>query len=675
MVAECAELEVGLERRDAGAYAVELRFTQPGSEVDVRVGGVTPILVHLAVDELRQMVLDADAYGAALGAALFGPREVAETFARAETTAQQAGLPLRLRLAIGAGAPELHGLRWETLKDPAGRRIVARQQMLFSRYLESFDWQPVALRPQGELRVLVAIANPRGIERYGLGAIDVAGEWARVQASLKGVRTTPLIEAGAVTLQGLGARLAEGHDVLYLMAHGSWQRGASWLFLDGADGQVERVAGEALVERVAALSPRPRLVVLASCESSGTGQLAGEAEEAAAALGPSLARCGVPAVLAMQGKISVATVERMMPILFAELQQGGQVDRAMALARAAVQDRPDWWMPALFMRLRSGRISYVPGFGDGEGFEKWPALVRSIKSGRCTPIVGTGLTESLLGSTRELAQGWARRYRYPLEAGRDALPRVAQYLVVDQDTNFPRDELEATLRQVVAGRCPGAVPEDSSGLGIDEVLAAAAAWGEARGQLAGHAVLAGLPVPIFLTTAVDRLLERGLTAAGKRPDSRLCAWNGEAEAEDEARPDVQRPLVYHLFGRLDARDAMVLTEDDYFDFLIGVTGNRELVPVAVRRALADSALLFLGFRMEDWEFRVLLRSIAAQQGGGRRKRYAHVAAQVDPEQGMAVDPARARRFLAGYFDAADITIYWGSAEDFLRELKARLEAP
>ena len=33
------------------------------------------------------------------------------------------------------------------------------------------------------------------------------------------------------------------------------------------------------------------------------------------------------------------------------------------------------------MRLKSGRIWYVPGFGDErKGFEKWPALIRSIEA-------------------------------------------------------------------------------------------------------------------------------------------------------------------------------------------------------------------------------------------------------------------------------------------------------
>jgi SIR2-like domain len=130
-------------------------------------------------------------------------------------------------------------------------------------------------------------------------------------------------------------------------------------------------------------------------------------------------------------------------------------------------------------------------------------------------------------------------------------------------------------------------------------------------------------------------------------------------------------LVYHLFGRLCELDSLVLTEDDYFDYLIGVTSNKDLIPGVVRRALADTALLFLGFRLEEWNFRVLFRSIMSQEGGGRRARYAHVAAQLDPEEGRILEPERARKYLESYFHDSRISIYWGNVEDFAKELLLR----
>ena len=143
----------------------------------------------------------------------------------------------------------------------------------------------------------------------------------------------------------------------------------------------------------------------------------------------------MPAVIAMQGNVTMKTAAAFMPVFFQELRRDGLVDRAMAVARGAVRDRPDWWMPVLFMRLKSGRIGYKPGFGDeARGLRKWPALLRNIQAGRCTPILGPGLTEWLLGSRREIAARWAETFGYPMDPdSQESLPQVAQYLAVDQD--------------------------------------------------------------------------------------------------------------------------------------------------------------------------------------------------------------------------------------------------
>jgi hypothetical protein len=185
-------------------------------------------------------------------------------------------------------------------------------------------------------------------------------------------------------------------------------------------------------------------------------------------------------------------------------------------------------------------------------------------------------------------------------------------------------------------------------------------------------VLADLPLPIYITTDFSNLLAEALQAADKKPQVELCRWNDEIElipsiydTEPTYRPDAQRPLVYHLFGHVKEPASLLLTEDDYFDYLIGVTSNKDLIPVAVRRALTDTALLFLGFQMDDWNFRVFFRSIMSQEGRGRRRGYAHVAAQIDPEKGRMLKPERARQYLERYFQDADISIYWGSPEDFV----------
>ena len=78
--------------------------------------------------------------------------------------------------------------------------------------------------------------------------------------------------------------------------------------------------------------------------------------------------------------------------------------------------------------------------------------------------------------------------------------------------------------------------------------------------------------------------------------------------------------------------------------------------------------------MDDWNFRVLFRSMMSQEGGGRRRGYTHVAVQIDPEESRILEPERARRYLEQYFGDASISIYWGGAHDFVKELQQHWEA-
>lgn len=681
-MAEYADLEISLHRRDAGFYSVEFRYLQPGSEADIRLGQNEQALAQFDLEELDGLILDTPAYGQMLTQGLFADPALQTAFGQARASAAALNVPLRLRLLVGPSAPELHRLHWEALLDPQEKTpLCTREDVFFSRYLGSLDWRPVRLRPKGRLSALVLAANPADLGDYGLAPVDVAGEIARARQGLGAIPVTSLPGTGGqrASLKALIAALRDGaYDIVYLVCHGALIKDEPWLWLEDDAGQVERVCGTDLLTYLKELRQRPSLFVLASCESAAPGS-----GDALAALGPRLAEAGIPAVLAMQGSISMQTVADLTPVFFEQLQKDGQIDRALAVARGAVRTRPDAWMPALFMRLRSGRIWYVPGFGDERrGFEKWPALIRSIRRGQCTPILGPGLVEPILGSLRELAQRWAEAYHYPMAPHeRESLPQVAQYLSINQARSFPYDELGEYLRREIQERHASDLSAELRGgrPGLDDLFNAVGAAWRARDECEPHKVLAQLPVPIFITTSPENLLSSALKEAGRDPQPVLCPWNDYAEQvesiyerEPDYRPSPERPLVYHLFGRLDEPDSIVLTEDDYFDFLIGVTSNKELIPVDVRHALADTALLFLGFQMDDWNFRVLFRTILAQQGGKRRDRYAHIAAQIEPEEGRTLEPERARRYLDNYFSkGADISIFWGNAADFVKELYSR----
>jgi CHAT domain/SIR2-like domain len=718
-VTDYADLEIGLHRRDGSTWRVELRYSQPRTDADTRLDAEGPLVASIDPKALDQLIDDDEAYGRALGQALLaGP--VGDAYRLAIAAAQSQGVTLRVRLFVGPSATVLHGLRWETMRDPRdGSPLLTDENIVFSRYLSSLDWRPVGLHPKGGLRALVVVAGPADVDTFDVGRalapVAVDDEAQRARDGLSSLPVRMLAGGGEATEERLFAELRDGCDILYLVCHGYLAGDEPILLLETEDGQAAQVRGSVLVDRIQELARIPRLVVLASCQSAGSGDDPGTDDGGVlSALGPRLAEAGVPAVLAMQGDISMATVSRFMPTFFRELQRDGQIDRAMAAARGAVRERHDWWAPTLFMRLRSGRIWYVPGFGrPGDRFEKFPALVNEIRKRKCTPILGPGLSDQLLGSRQEIAQRWAKNFHFPMAPHyRDDLPQVAQYLSVNQSHEFPRDELGQYLRTALVDGYGDQLPQYYSGRAVEDLplnRLMSDVWRirYPEGTQDPYAVLAQLPLPLYVTVQPWNLLAEALRAQGKNPQVEPCRWkrlddddpwgdSAQMDTDDWAftveedaakrlaaagagwptsvfdrdrsyRPDDQRPLVYHLFGHLARPRSLVLTEDDYFDFLIGVTRDKDLVPVGVRRAFADSSLMFLGFRLDEWDFRVLFRSIVNQEGD-RRKEHTHVAVQIDPEEGRTIEPDRARRYLETYFQGSNITIYWGSTESFIKEL-------
>jgi hypothetical protein len=350
-----ANFEITLHRQDSGSYSVVLRCTLPGNDTDVSRSGEA----RFDFDQLRASSLDSLSYAKLLTDSLFKDPAVATAFNEARAAAQALGTNLQIHLGVESDAPELHSLHWETLLDPRdGSYLFQGEQVIFSRYLSSLDWQPVRLRPKVQLTALVVIANPANLAQFQLAAVDVQGESSRARTSMGGIGVTTLASGGTATLNNLSDRLRDGaQDILYLVCHGSIVDNEPWLWLEDSTGNVARVRGVDMVARLKDLEQRPRLVVLASCQSAGVGAPSNPTGHSALiSLGPRLAEAGIPAVLAMQGSVSMETVEDFMPVFFRELLRDGQIDRALAVARGEVSDRPDFWMPVLFMRLKSGRI-------------------------------------------------------------------------------------------------------------------------------------------------------------------------------------------------------------------------------------------------------------------------------------------------------------------------------
>jgi hypothetical protein len=288
----------------------------------------------------------------------------------------------------------------------------------------------------------------------------------------------------------------------------------------------------------------------------------------------------------------------------------------------------------------------------------------------------------LLGSRHEIAIRWAEKHGFPLDPhDRDVLPRVAQYVLTRQSPGYLPVAMRGALRDEVMRRFQAELPEElqqakswSAKQAIEAIEIVMDKFWENDPQ-DPYRMLAKLRLPIYITTGKLGLMTRALIDEGAEPVVRICPWNkwipkDKTIFEDE--PTVENPLVYHLFGHLSVRNSLVVSEDQYFDYLIGITRNKDLIPSALRAALNSTSLLFLGFQMDDWEFRVFFRFLLAQEGREMLKLFSHAAAQIEPEEDRILDIKRARKYLEEYFHGENIGIYWGSSKEFLLGLQEHL---
>ncbi len=313
---------------------------------------------------------------------------------------------------------------------------------------------------------------------------------------------------------------------------------------------------------------------------------------------------------------------------------------------------------------------------DPDTVDRLRALVTYVKAGKFTPIVGHGVNDEIIGSTAMVAHDWAKQYQFPKTKQRpDALADVAQFIGVMTNVATMRASLGDHLTSVLRARYP-----DVEAAGTETTLAdkMAIAWRAGRSTDDPYLVLAELRSSIYINANPWNLLTDALIEAGRTPVTEVCRWRDGVyewppsifDTEPDYVPTPERPLVFHVFGSLAVPDALVVTQDDFDDFQIAIAEDRSLIPKPVQRVLANSAIMLLGFELDERDVRVLVRSLLVQEGAHNLGNFTHVAAQVEPD----ADPSskeRAQKYVERYFSKfhqPSIDIFWGTEVEFAGDL-------
>jgi hypothetical protein len=114
---------------------------------------------------------------------------------------------------------------------------------------------------------------------------------------------------------------------------------------------------------------------------------------------------------------------------------------------------------------------------------------------------------------------------------------------------------------------------------------------------------------LFVSTTADSLLETAINLErfGGAASTDVLAYcpNRVVDLPSE-RDRLQRPVVYHLFGKLAASPTYVISDEDLLEFFCALQ-SEHLVPEKLFHELEHNHLLFIGSNFTNWLARLFLR--------------------------------------------------------------------
>jgi hypothetical protein len=123
--------------------------------------------------------------------------------------------------------------------------------------------------------------------------------------------------------------------------------------------------------------------------------------------------------------------------------------------------------------------------------------------------------------------------------------------------------------------------------------------------------LARLPFSLIITTNYDDLFEKALRAAGKNP--RVGIYNkGQFNITDDYGETGQdEPFVFKIHGDIQHSESIVITDEDYIQFVLRMTDKLDFhpVPETFRYHFKRWPTLFVGYSLLDYNLRLLFMTL------------------------------------------------------------------
>jgi hypothetical protein len=130
--------------------------------------------------------------------------------------------------------------------------------------------------------------------------------------------------------------------------------------------------------------------------------------------------------------------------------------------------------------------------------------------------------------------------------------------------------------------------------------------------------LARINAHLFLSLTPDRHLAQAFT--DQHLHYRFEAYVRNEPDRNGQLPTKSEPLIYNLVGDIDQRNSLVLTYDDFFDYMQSTFRGNSMSTLLKDNILSADCFLFLGMPSDDWRMHLFMRVL--KQHESRKSKYA-----------------------------------------------------
>jgi hypothetical protein len=226
--------------------------------------------------------------------------------------------------------------------------------------------------------------------------------------------------------------------------------------------------------------------------------------------------------------------------------------------------------------------------------DAWEDLLSFIEEHRVIPIVGPDLLQVQTDTGPRLLLDW-----------------VAEKLAVRLGVNVAELPEHYTLNDVVCWFLAARGRREEAYVRLRSIIKDA----NFEPSPALRKLAAITDFDLFVSTTFDPLLETAINLErfGGAPTTEVLSYSPNRIADLPAERDqLQRPVVYHLFGKLSASPTYVISDEDLLEFICALQ-SEHLAPEKLFHELEHNHLLFIGSNFTNWLARLFLRMAKRQR--------------------------------------------------------------